>query len=106
MAWGEDTRLEFAVRDLAFDDRVRLQLAPDETGVLVETSTLAGWAYLAGLRTDDLVQRAGDTPVTSVAELRRARDEAVKSGREWWVLLARRSGESFFVEINLKPAKP
>ena len=106
MAWWEDTRLEFAVRDLAFDDRVRLQLAPGETGVLVENSTLAGWAYLAGLRTDDLVQRAGDTPVATVAELRRARDEAVKAGREWWVLLARRRGESFFIEINLKPAKP
>jgi serine protease Do len=105
VAWWEDVQLEFAVRDVAFDDRVRLQLAPAEQGVLVESSTLAGWAYLAGLRNDDLVQRAGGAPVGSVAELRRARDEAVKGGRDWWVLLVRRRGETFFVELNLKPAK-
>jgi serine protease Do len=105
MAWWEDTALEFAVHDPAFDDRVRLQLAPQIAGVLVESVVPAGWAALAGLRGDDLIQKAGDVSIGSVAELKKAREEAVSSGRPWWVLLVQRHGQTLFVEIQLKPAK-
>jgi serine protease Do len=105
MAWWEDTELEFAVRDLAFDDRVRLQFDPEVTGVLVESTVPAGWASLAGLRGDDLIQKAGDEKVATVAELKRARQDAVKAGRKWWVLLVQRRGQTMFVEIQLKSAK-
>jgi serine protease Do len=105
MPWWEDIQLEFAVRDLAFDDRVRLQLAPGASGVLVENAVQAGWANLAGLRGDDLVLQADGKPVAGVPDLRQARDEAVRQNREWWVLLVQRRGQTLFVEINLKPAK-
>jgi S1-C subfamily serine protease len=105
MPWWEDLQLEYAVRDLAFDDRMRLQLAPEITGVLVESAVQAGWASLAGLRGDDLILQAGGKPVGNVTELRAARDEAVRQAGEWWVLLVQRRGETLFVEINLKPAK-
>lgn len=104
MPWWEDVQLEFAVRDVAFDDVVRLQLASTR-GVLVENAVQAGWASLAGLRGDDVVLQAAGNPVTTVGELRQAREEAVRQNREWWVLLVERRGETFFVEINLKPAK-
>jgi serine protease Do len=105
MPWWEDTDLEFSARDIAFDDRVRLQLLPHVKGVLIESALPAGWAALAGLRSDDVVEKAGDEPIASLAELKRAREEAVGSGRDWWVLMVRRRGQTLFVEINLKPAK-
>jgi S1-C subfamily serine protease len=100
-----DLQLEFTARDIAFDDRVRLQLPPTAKGVLIESSVPAGWAALGGLRADDVVEKAADVAVTSVAELKRAREEAVASQKAWWVLLVRRRGQTLFVEINLKPAK-
>jgi serine protease Do len=105
MPWWEDEQLEFAVHDLAFDDRVRLQLGARVSGVLVENAALGGWAALAGLHADDVVIEAGGRRVANVAELRAAREGAVHSGRGWWVLLVQRGDETEFVEINLKPAK-
>jgi serine protease Do len=100
----EDEKLEFEVRNLAFDDRTRLQLASSASGVLVSTTTPAGWAELAGLHGDDLVVAAEGLPITTVEELHRSRDEAVKAGKRWWVLKVERRGKTLFVEINLKPA--
>jgi serine protease Do len=105
MPWWEDPDLEFSAHDIAFDDRTRLQLPIDARGVLVESAVPAGWAALAGLRSDDLIETAGGAPVVSVEELQRARTAAVKSGATWWVLLVKRSGQTLFVEINLKPAR-
>src|ERR1019366_1152968 len=105
MPWWEDAHLEFAVRDVSFDDRVRLQLAPNAGGVLVESAVQAGWANLAGFGGDDLVLQADGKTVANVAELRQAREEAVRHKHEWWVLLVQRRGQTLFVEINLKPAK-
>lgn len=106
MPWWEDAQLEFAVHDLSFDDRVRLQLAPETVGVLVESAVQAGWANLAGLRADDLVLQADGKPVASADELRQARTDAVQQRHEWWVLEVLRRGQTLFVEINLKPAHP
>jgi S1-C subfamily serine protease len=105
MAWWEDAELEFSARDLAFDDRVKLQLAPDAKGALIESAVPAGWASLAGLRSNDVVLKSGDVSVESVADLEQARKQVVASGREWWVLLVKRGGQTLFVEINLKPTK-
>ncbi|MEJ1973893.1 MAG: PDZ domain-containing protein [Lacunisphaera sp.] len=103
MPYWEDLGLEFAVRDVAFEDRVRLQFAPEAKGVLVESVLPSGWAALAGLRGDDLVLKAGDTPVTTVAELKAAREVAGKSPAVWWPLLVYRRGETVFIELKLKP---
>lgn len=106
MAWWEDVQLEFSARDLAFDDRVRLQLAPDAKGALIESSAPAGWAALAGLRANDVIQKAGDTPIENLADFKQAREQLTASTKEWWVLFVRRGGQTLFVEINLKPTKP
>jgi serine protease Do len=105
MPWWEDLQLEFAVRELAFHDRVRLQLPPEIVGVLVESAVPAGWANLAGLHGDDLILKADGKTVATVTELQRARDEAVSQNHEWFVLLVQRRGQTLFVEINLKPLK-
>ncbi|HXS30223.1 MAG TPA: PDZ domain-containing protein, partial [Steroidobacteraceae bacterium] len=104
MPFWEDLKLEFAVRDLSFDDCVRLMLPAATRGVLVESVVPSGWAALAGLRADDLILRVDGTPVVTVAGLQVAREAAGQSTAEWWVLLVQRKGETFFVELNLKPA--
>lgn len=100
-----DTPLEYTVREIAFDDRVKLQLPPDARGALIESAVPAGWAALGGLRADDVVERAGDTPIANLADFKQAREAAVAGGKDWWVLLVRRGGQTLFVEINLKQAK-
>ena len=101
----EDDNFELTVRELAFDDRARLQLALDEPGLIVESTIAAGWAALAGLRNDDLLLEAGGTPLATIADFRKARDAAIKGERGWWVLRIKRAGRIHFVEINLKPLK-
>jgi S1-C subfamily serine protease len=105
MAWWQDPQLEFSARDIAFDDRVKLQLASDAQGVIVESAIPAGWAALAGLRADDVIELAGGARVTKVDELKASREQVAASGKAWWVLLVRRRGQTMFVEINLKPTK-
>jgi serine protease Do len=100
-----DLQLEFIAREIAFDDRVRLQLPIATKGLLVESAVPAGWAALGGLRADDVIETADGKPVTAIAELTRAREQAAASEKVWWVLLVRRRGQTMFVEINLKPAK-
>ncbi|MFM9092126.1 MAG: PDZ domain-containing protein, partial [Verrucomicrobiota bacterium] len=75
-----------------------------QTGALVESAIPAGWAALAGLRADDLIEAADGRPVTSLAELRSSRAAAVDAKRDWWVLRVRRRGQTLLVEISLKPA--
>lgn len=105
LPYFEDLELEFWARDIAFDDRVKLQLPKDAKGALIESATMAGWASLAGLRADDVVEKADDAVITSLADLKAAREAAVKRGAAWWVLLVKRRGQNLFVEINLKPVK-
>lgn len=105
MPWWQDVQLEFSARDIAFDDRVRLQLPTDATGALVESAVPAGWAALAGLRADDLIEMAGGARVHKLEDLKHSREQAVAGGKDWWVLLVRRRGQTLFVEITLKPAK-
>jgi serine protease Do len=105
MPWWEDPDLEFSAHDLAFDDRVRLQLPAGLRGVLVESAVPAGWAALAGLRGDDVIIAAAGVPVAAVGELDAARQKAAKEHVGWWVLLVHRRGQTLLVEISLKPAK-
>jgi serine protease Do len=105
MDYWDDVALEFAVRDIAFEDRVRLQLPVGAKGALVERVVPAGWAALAGLRQDDLILKADDVTVASVPELKEARTRAAASERTTWVLLVERRGQTLFIEINLTPAK-
>lgn len=105
MPWWQDEQLEFSAREIAFDDRVRLQLATDAKGAIVESAVPAGWAALAGLRADDVIERASGAAIATLDDLKRSRAEATASGKSWWVLLVRRRGQTLFVEINLKPTK-
>ena len=105
MPWWQDVQLEFSAREIAFDDRVRLQIGTDARGAIVESAAPAGWAALAGLRADDVIESAGGAAITNLEDLKRARTAIVASGKAWWVLLVRRRGQTLFVEISLKPTQ-
>ncbi|HUV30827.1 MAG TPA: PDZ domain-containing protein [Acidobacteriota bacterium] len=69
----ESESLEFKVRDLVFADFVRYN--QDESsfrGVVVSEMQRGGLAMLGGLQIADVVQRIGNTPVTSVEDVREA----------------------------------
>jgi serine protease Do len=99
----EDEQLEFEARELAFEDMARMQLSPGLKAALISSVVPAGWAALAGLRTNDLVLAADGHPISSVADLKASREAAFRSKQQWWVLEVQRARESLFVEINLKP---
>ena len=103
MSWWQDVQLEFSAREIAFDDRVRLQIGTEARGAIVESAAPAGWAALAGLRADDVIERAGEAAVANLEDLKRAREQVVTAGKAWWVMLVRRRGQTLFVEISLKP---
>ena len=105
MASCVDDNLEFTIRELAFDDRSRLQLPPDQRGLIVESTIANGWASLAGLRPDDLLLEAGGVQLTTVADFLKARDQALQGDPTWWLLRVERKSRTLFVEVNLKPMK-
>jgi S1-C subfamily serine protease len=80
-----------------------MQLSPGLKAALISSVVPAGWAALAGLRTNDLVLAADGHPISSVADLKASREAAFRSKQQWWVLEVQRARESLFVEINLKP---
>ena len=100
-----DDVLELTVRELAFEDRARLQLPPDQRGLILQNLLAAGWAALAGLSNDDILLEAGGRPLTDVAAFRQAREEALRNGAPRWLLRLSRNGRIAFVEIDLKPLK-
>jgi len=73
--------------------------------VLVESAVPAGWAALAGLRSDDVIESAGGRSIGNLEDLKAARQQALAGDNSWWVLLVRRRGQTLFVEITLKPAR-
>jgi len=103
MPWWEDVTLEFGVRDIAFDDRIRLQLRAENTGALVESVQAAGWAALAGLRGSDLIIEADGQPITGVADLKASREAARTAAKPFWRLKLLRRGQTLFIETKLQP---
>jgi S1-C subfamily serine protease len=100
-----DDLLEFTVRELAFEDRARLQLPLEQQGVIVQNLINAGWAALAGLHNDDILREAAGHPLRNVTDFRNARDAALKGTAARWLLRVERNAQTFYVEVDLKPLK-
>jgi serine protease Do len=63
--------LEFAVRELTFEDRIERHLDREQAGVVVTEVTSGGWAQMAGLAPADLILELGGRPVADVADFER-----------------------------------
>lgn len=101
-----DDQFELTVRELAFEDRTRLQLQPQQRGLIVQNLVASGWAVLAGLRNDDILLEAAGQPMTDLVGFRAARDAALKpDAPQRWALKVQRNARTLFIEVDLKPLK-
>jgi serine protease Do len=62
--------LEFQARDIGADDRAKVRDDNAKTGVLISSVTNAGWAALAGLQNNDILQKIDGKAISSIAELK------------------------------------
>ncbi len=100
-----DDLLELTVRELAFEDRNRLQLPPTQPGLIVQNLISAGWAALAGLQNDDILLEIDGRPLATPGDYRTARDAVLGNGTSHLRLKVERSARTFFVELDLNPLK-
>jgi serine protease Do len=62
--------LEFQARDIGAEDRAKVRDENARTGVLISSVTNAGWAALAGLQNNDILQKINGQTITSIAKLK------------------------------------
>jgi serine protease Do len=100
VARASEETLEFAVRELTLDDRVRNQWGTEVKGVLVADADRGGWAQMAGLHIDDLLMRVNGEAVATVADFQRVM-KALDAARPAAVrLFVRRGGHTHFVIVE------
>jgi serine protease Do len=96
----EDDNFEFSVREISLEDRVLKQIDKDVEGVLVDQVKMAGWAALAGLKSDDIlisIDGRSTSDVDTVEEILLQAEED-RSGR--LVLFVRRRISTMFLELE------
>jgi len=98
----EDIVLEFKARDIAFLDRIQHRWKKDEAGVLVTETDQGGWAFVGGLRAEDLIQVVDGQRVSEVRELEAALAAAHQQQPKQIAFLVRRGVHTFFVELEPK----
>jgi S1-C subfamily serine protease len=94
---ADEFKLGIGVRPLGREDLAELGLPAGSRGLLVTEVDPGGVAAAAGIAPGDLIERAGNQPVTSVAELKAALE---RSGDRPAVLLVQRQGNSLFIAIE------
>lgn len=100
-----DRMFEFTVRDLSFNDRVDKRLDENERGVLVTGVIGAGWGYLAGLKTDDVLLSIDGKSIDKVDQVKAALDAAAKTRAAFIMLKVRRGITTLFLEMEPDWAK-
>ncbi len=65
---------DLRVRELTLDTLLSQRMEPNETGVVVDGVTRAGWAGLAGLNQGQIIQRINQHEVTDIASFKEAMD--------------------------------
>ena len=83
-----------------------MTLAPDASGGLeIEGVRSGSDASDKGLQAGDVIRKAGDRKVGSVADLSSAVDAAKKAGRKDVLLLIGRNGRAMFVPLHVETAR-
>ncbi len=81
--------------------REELGLEPGTSGLVVLSVNETSAAWEKGLRAGDVITEAGQTKITSIADLEAQIDAAKEAGRKSLFLMVRRAGEPRFVALNL-----
>jgi serine protease Do len=83
--------------------RKELDLPPDINGVVVKGVEKATAAWEQGIRQDDVLVRANETPLTQPEDLKRVVDKAGKEGRKHVLVRIFRQGDTHFVTLPTGP---
>ena len=96
---------EMSVREVTFFDRDDNRWDESVKGVLVESVEGAGWAGLAGIRSGDLIQKIGETPIKGIKGYRKAMEAISKAQPERVVFEVLRGSDTRFqyAEPDWKP---
>ncbi len=95
-----DPKFEFTARDLAPADRLDRELKPEQKGLLVTRVEPAGWAALAGLKSDDLLITADGKAPESLSQLKQILSECQERKARRVVFFVKRGIYTRFVEIE------
>jgi serine protease Do len=96
----ENKDLEFAARDLSFDDRVEEKLDESTQGVLISDVRRSGWADLGGLRSGDVLVSVDSRPVQSIKALEKVMDRIAEDQPRRILFFVRRGVTSKYLEIE------
>lgn len=96
----EDVALEFRARDISYLDRVKRRWPKETTGALVSQVDAGGWAFVGGLRSDDLVLAVDGKAVRDVKELERELKPLKEKKPGEVVFFVRRGVHTVFVEVQ------
>jgi serine protease Do len=98
---------EMTVREITFFDREDQQWDDNVKGALVDNVEPAGWAGLAGIQRDDLIQKIGDDEITDTVTYKKAMDKIKATQPERVVFVVYRGVRTYFrfVEPDWKPTE-
>jgi serine protease Do len=91
---------EFTIRDLTVFDPTTYHWNRNQKGVFVTEVTQGGWAGMADLEADDLIESVNGTPVTDVASFKQAMQSALAHKPKVVTLFVRRDYTTQFVFIE------
>lgn len=95
-----DRDFEFTVRDIAFMDRIELQLEPEVQGVLVADVISGSWAALAHLAVGDLIIEVNDKAIDNVGNFQDIMERISQLRTAHVIMHIKRGIHSFFIEME------
>jgi len=98
---GEKELLGLTVGVVRDDMREELNLDAGTSGLVILSVDETSGAWEKGLRAGDVITEAGQTKLSSIADLEAQIEAAEEGGRKSIFLMVRRAGEPRFVALNL-----
>jgi len=96
----QDDNFEFAVRDIAFDDRTRNQWSEEVVGPLVERVSEGGWAAVGHLAVGDVILEVAGRPTREVAGLEEVMKAVAAEMPRTVVFRVRRGIHEIYLELK------
>jgi serine protease Do len=96
----ENVILEFKARDLSYDDKIEMNYDQNEKGVIVTEVEPGGWASVAGLYDQDVIQAVNGQKVEKLADLETIMNTEQKTSAKYIVMFIKRGIYTFFLELQ------
>jgi len=97
----ESKLFELSVRNVAFSDRVDLQLEPDQKGAYVERVQRAGWADLAGISPGDLILSIDSQNTPTAQDVKAALEKAETEEIDSLVFFMQRGIYTQYIQVKI-----